>query len=302
MDAARALRREANPHLALLYPLEIPFGLVRGVPPRSWVNGPRRGRTGPYLLIFRPLPFALMNAPDFSAISFPPSLSPAPAMPASGGSGQPPIASAAASHHLPSVSRHSLVFGAGVASTPHTASSPKSAAKAHGARGVPDEWQGPPCQDSQGINAIDEQGATPLMKAIYRRDDAALHELLAHPDMDVNARSFSGRTALICAILLESVAGVRALLERPDLDVNAQEESKDFALMFAVTQRNDQVLEMLLADPRVNIRLEDGNGWTALTVARLQRLDWAVQLLSARELALCESQSAGAGSRDARRA
>ncbi len=96
-------------------------------------------------------------------------------------------------------------------------------------------------QDKEGValNAVNNDGQTPLVKAVLEGNTEAVKMLLDR-GADVNLADEKGNTALIYACILNKPEIINALLARPELDVRAKNEAGATAYMHAAIQENPQ--------------------------------------------------------------
>ena len=69
------------------------------------------------------------------------------------------------------------------------------------------------------VNALNNDGDTPLIHAINSEDIDMVGLLLDHPNINVNALNNDGDTPLIHAIKVEDIDTVGLLLDHPDIDI-----------------------------------------------------------------------------------
>ncbi len=117
------------------------------------------------------------------------------------------------------------------------------------------------------INAVDNNGTSPLMNACRWGDEPMVYFLLVNGATPDKPRSAKGRTALIVACAYYSGKTICGLLIDKGADVNAVTNAGETALMYAAQNAKVDVVMLLLkkgADPK----LKDNAGKTALDYAR----------------------------------
>lgn len=112
------------------------------------------------------------------------------------------------------------------------------------------------------INAVDNEGMTPLINLASSDDASVVRFLLAH-GAKVNARSKDGSSALIEAAMSESTAVTRLLLDH-GANVNSCDQRKVTALDYAASGGPLPIVKMLLAHG-AKVDPVDADGDTPLT-------------------------------------
>jgi ankyrin repeat protein len=123
------------------------------------------------------------------------------------------------------------------------------------------------------VNTKDSIGCTPLMKAAFSNNAAAIHALLTSPNIVVNQENQDGDFVigdppLIMAVEYSNPSIVTALLGARNILVNQTSSLGDTALMLAVKLGKVEVVTALLTAPEINVNLANiRNGETALMLA-----------------------------------
>ena len=119
--------------------------------------------------------------------------------------------------------------------------------------------------DIHDLNAYDDSGRTPLLRAAYHGNVDVARELIrAKADVHLKARG-SGRTALHVAAYYGDQALVKLFLET-NIGINEQDERGKTALMLAVQRRHSAVVAEL-AKAGADCRIQDREGMTAILLA-----------------------------------
>ncbi|KAH8800133.1 ankyrin repeat-containing domain protein [Flagelloscypha sp. PMI_526] len=154
---------------------------------------------------------------------------------------------------------------------------------------------------SLNVNACDQCGRLPLIKAYDRGHSDIVHLLLARDDIDVNAcdeayarndiqfgvstDSHPGNSLLAFACRRGSLEVVRLLLDREDVDVNACDDKGDSPLVWACDRGDTDIVKLLLTRGTLNINAGDSLGNTPLMLAcRLGHTDIVQSLFSRSDL------------------
>lgn len=125
----------------------------------------------------------------------------------------------------------------------------------------------------------------PLIMAIMRSDAEEARNLLRSVDVNVNAIDSEGRTALIAAVFKKNLDILLILLSQSGLKINQQDNKGQNALMWAViaAKPDAKIIEQLLIKPNIDINMCDNNGETALIIAaRLGNIEIVKILLNNR--------------------
>ncbi|MEW6213102.1 MAG: TonB family protein [Acidobacteriota bacterium] len=112
--------------------------------------------------------------------------------------------------------------------------------------------------------AQDEQGVTPLMRAVRDGQNDEVKKLLKQ-GVDLEARDSWGWTALIYAAVRGDERAVKALLDK-GANVNAQSNQGLTPLMAAARSQRDKIVKLLIARG-ADIHARDKNGNTALSLS-----------------------------------
>lgn len=103
------------------------------------------------------------------------------------------------------------------------------------------------------INACNDEGLTPLMRAIMQEEIDAIHKLFENQLLNASL-STEGLTPLMYAIIQGKTEAVRALLAYPSkININALSSSGYSALMLAIRENNIEAIKLLVACPGVCI-------------------------------------------------
>lgn len=93
------------------------------------------------------------------------------------------------------------------------------------------------------INAVNAQGRSALMSAVYKRNRRIVRELLVE-GADVNTVDAMGRTALMMAVIVGDHEIVQMLIDA-GADVSVEDKGKNTAITLA-ERKDDKKLEKLL--------------------------------------------------------
>lgn len=129
------------------------------------------------------------------------------------------------------------------------------------------------------VNEKDEDGSTPLHRAVEFGGTESVRLLLRVPGIDVNARNEDGATPLQLALDDPASDIFTMLLAHPEIDVNARNE--DGATVLHIAALNDfcDCVRQLLAAPGININAWDDSGNTPLDMARYNRKSASADLI-----------------------
>jgi len=118
-------------------------------------------------------------------------------------------------------------------------------------------------QDSESIDAIDNNSFTPLILATYRLNNEVAIFLIEKTNQ-INYTSKMGST-LMAAIFKNNVVVFDALIMK-GIDLNLTDENKTTALMLAVTLQNVELTKKLI-ESGANKSLKNHNNKTAFEIA-----------------------------------
>lgn len=122
------------------------------------------------------------------------------------------------------------------------------------------------------INALDNEGLTPLMEAFYADNMNVFKALLADPRLEINAVDKNQPSILMLAVLMiegQNYDFLKELIKIPTIDFNQTDEEGNTALMLAVL-RGDIYATKLLA-PKTEINHQNKDDETALILAVVSR-------------------------------
>ena len=121
-----------------------------------------------------------------------------------------------------------------------------------------------------GVNAKDQDGMTPLMRAVQKGDITNVNRLLRCEGIKVNATNNDNETALICASkVLEKNEGVTAciaaLVENENIDLTIADNDGKTALMYLAASCDVEGTRLLTESGKnIGINKQDKLGGTAL--------------------------------------
>ena len=125
---------------------------------------------------------------------------------------------------------------------------------------------------SININSLNENGLTPLVRAIFRNDEKSVKMLLNHKtkiQINPNPSNKKEDNALNVAMLQKNEKIIRMILDHEDIDVNAwngliQGSALENVILCMVNSKhkkekktNIRILKMLLDHPEININSQD---------------------------------------------
>ena len=113
-------------------------------------------------------------------------------------------------------------------------------------------------QDLTTINQKNEDGETPIMKAVYQKAVTCFKLLLNHLQIDVNIVNPNGLCVLHYAVDRDNHEGIAALLARQDLTtINKRDAYGETPIMQAIKQHRVNCFNLLLAHPEVDLDTRD---------------------------------------------
>ena len=113
------------------------------------------------------------------------------------------------------------------------------------------------------VNAITDNGDTPLTLAAINKHDNVVYALLSDSQCSVDAKGQNGYTALHYSCRDGHIDIVRSLVKHK-ADVSARTDSGDTPLTLAAINKHDNVVHALLMDYQCPVDAKDQNGCTAL--------------------------------------
>jgi ankyrin repeat protein len=116
------------------------------------------------------------------------------------------------------------------------------------------------------VNAVDEEGSTPLMGACARGDLRCAEVLLRAARLRINQKDFQGRTALILAAL-NNQDQVVTLLMKAGADLNGRDQTGQSALVTAAKHGHPKIVKLLLSAPTTDPNSRTSGGKTGLMFA-----------------------------------
>ena len=115
------------------------------------------------------------------------------------------------------------------------------------------------------INAVDEDGDTPLNWAASNGHSECVKLLLAAPGIDVNkTNEYYGGTPLNRAAFNGRSECVKLLLAAPGINVNKADMHGNTPLYWAAYKGHSACVKLLLATPGIDVNKADKYGWTPL--------------------------------------
>ena len=135
-------------------------------------------------------------------------------------------------------------------------------------------------QEYPDMNAVNEEGYTPMTLAVSKGDRSMVEELENYNPNSCNKHDGKGRLPLMMAVERQDESVVRGLLERAKARANQRDKNEMTPLMKAADLGFDAAVEALLeagADP--DLRNERDYGWTALFYAAEKKNAGSVRLL-----------------------
>ena len=123
------------------------------------------------------------------------------------------------------------------------------------------EWR------ADDLDAVDDDGRTPLTWAAYNGHERVVKALLATTKVDVNSKDKYGWTPLHWAAYNGHERVVKALLATEQIDPNSKDDTGWTPLYRAASKGYEGVVKALLATGKVDVNSEDFRGWTPLDLA-----------------------------------
>lgn len=106
------------------------------------------------------------------------------------------------------------------------------------------------------VNALDNNGLTPLMHAAASSHSGCLAELLSRPDILVNFTNNDGHTALMFAVVSNKPEIIKLLL-RHNADVNVANKDGQTAIILAAALDYADCVAELLLEKNINVNFQD---------------------------------------------
>ena len=131
------------------------------------------------------------------------------------------------------------------------------------------------------VNKANEDGETPLYRAIWDGHSECVKLLLAAPGIDVNKADKDGRTPLYRAACDGHTECVRLLLAAPGIDVNKADKYGNTPLIWASFYGHSECVRLLLAAPGIDVNKANEDGRTPLARATWDGHSECVRLLLA---------------------
>jgi ankyrin repeat protein len=103
------------------------------------------------------------------------------------------------------------------------------------------------------VNVKDEDGDTPLLRAVANRNVTVVRLLLGHHGVDVDLPGKGSCTPLLRAAKLWHSLLVKCLLQHRAVDVNARDANGGSSLWWAVSQGREAIVELLLEHPNIDL-------------------------------------------------
>lgn len=122
----------------------------------------------------------------------------------------------------------------------------------------------------------DEQGITPLMRAVRDGEREGLKELLKNA-ADIDAKDPEGWTALIYAVVRQDEDAIKPLINSR-ADVNVKDNEGNTALMHAAMRAKASIIKRLI-DGGANVNERNSSGSSALAIAMKQGSKDVVRML-----------------------
>jgi len=105
------------------------------------------------------------------------------------------------------------------------------------------------------VDAVDQNGRTPLVYALVARKMDIVELLLGRSDVNAGTRDKEGWTPLLLAAESGHVGAVRMLLEHSGVDVNAVADAGHTALLYAIFGLRVEIVRMLLNHSGVDVNV-----------------------------------------------
>lgn len=136
--------------------------------------------------------------------------------------------------------------------------------------------------DKVDINAADPKGMTALHWACEMNHLPVVVILLTKPDINVNALNEDGDSALMRAVFSKANDIVALLLKAPKIDVNivCTCSGKDTALNMAASIGNVTAVKLLLSRPEIRLDQRNRSNLTAYQIALIKNFTEIAQLIA----------------------
>jgi ankyrin repeat protein len=132
------------------------------------------------------------------------------------------------------------------------------------------------------VNKADINGSTPLYWAVYNGEKDIAKMLLSIPRIDVNKANFHGKTPLYWAASKGYSDIVERLLAMHDIDVNKADKDGLSPLYWAAFNGFSDIVEMLLSMPHIDVNKANKYGETPLYWAASKGFSDIVEILLAK--------------------
>lgn len=113
-------------------------------------------------------------------------------------------------------------------------------------------------------SCIGNNGDSPLLHAVQKRDSELVRLLTTHPLTDVNRADELGDTPLFSAIRSGDENLALLILQRPDIDLNKVAYRGSPCLHFAAIFGQKKVVQLMLANPEIDLNQVDAKGQKAI--------------------------------------
>ena len=132
------------------------------------------------------------------------------------------------------------------------------------------------------VNAVNEDGYTPLLLALEQQSTECVRLLLAAPGIDVNYEGTKLVPPLVCAAANGNAEHVKMLLEA-GANPNSVERlaNQQSALLFAAGEGYTECVCLLLNAPGIDVNLANAHGITPLNIAVIKNNTQIVRMLLA---------------------
>ncbi len=131
-------------------------------------------------------------------------------------------------------------------------------------------WVSVLLENGAHVNAVDQDGDTPLHDAACNGHEDAVDALLAKDGVNVNAADTDGNTPLHVAVRLGHVGVVNALLAKNGVDVNAADSDGNTPLHYAACYGHKDMVNAFLEKKGVKVNAAAKHGDTPLHDASSQ--------------------------------